>query len=126
MASGTKLYCWGCKSPKEIYYTEEETLRSFCADCVTTIPPSSDEMRLMYLLLTIPFKVGDRVEARTAATVFDGVGVVEDVSTSLEHGGTVVYPSFLVRLETKEHDKAPDSAWYTEICLTKVTTEVSQ
>ena len=126
MASGTRKYCWGCKSLKDIAYTEEDTLRSFCEDCLGLVPPSSDEMRLAFLMLTIPFKVGDRVEARTAAEVFDGVGVVEEVSTSLEHGGTVVYPTFKVRLETKEHDLAPEMAWYTEICLTKVEAEVSQ
>jgi len=119
MAAGT---CWGCRTHKEIYYTEDETGRQFCQPCFAAMPPSSDDMRMMFLLLTIPFKVGDRVEARTAGTLFDGVGVVEDVSISLEHGGTPVYPTFHVKLDDKAYDDAPDDAWYTEVCLQKVPT----
>ena len=119
MASAEDI-CDQCRKYTEIAYTEEGTNRPFCRDCALTLPPSSEELALLFLQFTIPFKVGDRVEARTAGEVFDGVGVIEEVSTDLRNGGTRVYPSFRVKLETKEHDLAPDEAYYTEMCLTKV------
>lgn len=120
MASAKDL-CWNCKDYVEIAYTEAGTLRSFCKPCALQLPPTSEELALIFLEVTCPFKVGDKVEARTAGEVFDGVGVVQEISTELRNGGTRVYPSFRVKLETKEHDLAPDEAFYTEICLRKVT-----
>lgn len=119
MASASDL-CFGCKAFKEIAYTEAGTDRTFCQQCALQLPPTSEDLALLFIAVTNPFKVGDRVEARTAGTVFDGTGVVEEISTQIIHGGTPVYPSWRVRLETKEHDLAPDEAWYTEICLRKV------
>ncbi|QIG58302.1 hypothetical protein SEA_SKOG_150 [Gordonia phage Skog] len=115
MATGL---CWSCKGLKEITYTEDSTRRGFCEACIAITPPSSDEMAVLYLLSTIPFRVGDRVEARTAGEVLDGVGVIDDFSVSLEHGGTPVYPTFHVTFEDKAHELCPDGAWYTEMCLT--------
>ena len=63
---------------------------------------------------------GDIVEARTAALIYDGIGMVEEMSMELKNGGTPVYPSFRVRITEKAHDEAPDEAWYTEVCLRKV------
>lgn len=120
------VYCWGCKARREITYTEQETGRDFCHDCMMALPPSNDELRMIFLMMTIPFKVGDRVEARTGATLFDGVGVVSEVSTSLEHGGTVVYPTFLVEIDDKAYPEAPDNCWYTEVCLSKLTNTAEQ
>lgn len=114
------VYCWGCKARKEITYVEEETGREFCYECMLALPPTNDELRRIFLMLTIPFKVGDRVEARTGATLYDGVGVVTEISTSLEHGGTVVYPTFLVKMEQKAYSEVPDEMWMTEVCLQKV------
>jgi hypothetical protein len=119
MASANDL-CYGCKAIKEIAYTEQGTSRTFCQECALQLPPTSEELALLFIQLTCPYKVGDRVEARTAGTVFDGVGVVTEISTQVINGGTPVYPSFQVELETKEHEKAPDKAWYTEVCLRKV------
>lgn len=119
MASAT--LCNGCMKIKEIIYTEEGTERTFCKECALALPPTSEELALLFLSLTTPFKVGDRVEARTAGEVFDGVGTVTKISTQLHHGGTPVYPSFYVKLESRAHDRAPeDGAFYTEICLRKV------
>ncbi|QZE10428.1 hypothetical protein SEA_SCOOBYDOOBYDOO_82 [Mycobacterium phage ScoobyDoobyDoo] len=112
--------CSTCRAIKEIAYTEPETNRTFCRECALQLPPTTEELALLFIQLTCPFKVGDRVEARTAGTVFDGVGTVDQVSTQIINGGTPVYPSFHVVLETKEHDQAPDDAWYTEICLRRV------
>lgn len=115
MATGL---CWSCKGLKEIAFTEDATRRSFCEECIALTPPSSDEMAVLYLLSTIPFRIGDRVEMRTAGQVYDGVGVITDFSMSLEQGATPVYPTFFVVLEEKAHDEAPDGAWCTECCLT--------
>lgn len=119
MASANDI-CWNCKLYVEIAYHEAETLRAFCKQCALQLPPTSEELALLFLEATCPFRVGDRVEARTAGEVFDGIGEVTEVSTELRHGGTRVYPAFHVKLETKEHDRAPEEAWYTEICLKKV------
>lgn len=112
--------CDGCRHPRDIAYVEPGTERRFCVECALALPPTTEELALLYLELTTPFAVGDQVEARTAAQIFDGVGKVTDISTELEHGGTMVYPTFKVVLESKAHDRAPDEAYYTEICLTKV------
>lgn len=119
MASANDL-CWNCKNYREVAYTEHETLRSFCKPCALALPPSSEELALLFLEATTPFRVGDKVEARTAGEIFDGVGEVLEISTDLKHGGTKVYPSFLVRLDIRAHEMAPDQAYYTEICLKKV------
>ena len=114
------MICNGCRNLRQISYVEPGTERHFCAECALALPPTSVELALLYLEMTTPFKVGDRVEARTAAQIYDGVGEVTDISTSLDHGGTLVYPTFHVEIEAKAHDLAPQEAWYTECCLTKV------
>lgn len=119
VASANDL-CFGCKAFKEIAYTEAGTDRTFCQQCALQLPPTSEDLALLFIAITNPFKVGDRVEARTAGQVYDGIGTVTEISTQIINGGTPVYPSFRVELETKEHDLAPDAAWYTEICLRKV------
>lgn len=117
--------CFGCKSFKDIAHTESGTERPFCQECALTQPLTSDEWAFVLLTapwspFSAPFKPGDKVEARTGAQVYDGVGEVTDMSMSLDHGGTPVYPTFKVVISEKAHDLAPDEAWYTEICLTKV------
>lgn len=119
MASANDI-CWNCRNYVEIVYHESGTMRAFCKPCALQLPPTSDELALLFLEATCPFKVGDQVEARTAGEVFDGVGKVTEISTELRNGGTRVFPSFHVQLETKEHDLAPEEAWYTEVCLKKV------
>jgi len=117
--------CYGCKQFQEIAYTEGGTDHQFCEPCSMVQPLTSDEWALMLLVAPDspwgpPFRPGDKVEARTAGQIYDGVGEVAQMSMSLEHGGTPVYPSFRVVLNEKAHDQAPDEAWYTEVCLTKV------
>jgi len=118
--ASAKDVCWSCRFYRDIEYTEAGTQRPFCKACALQLPPTSEELAMLFIEVTCPFKVGDKVEARTAGEVFDGTGEVLEISTDLRHGGTRVYPSFLVRLDTKEHDLAPDQAYYTEICLKKV------
>lgn len=121
-----KDLCWGCKAFKDIVYTEGGTDHPFCAGCSELQPPTSEEVAV--LMLTAPnspwgppFRPGDQVEARTGAVIFDGVGTVAEMSMSLEHGATPIYPTWRVVLDSKAHDQAPDEAWYTEVCLKRVT-----
>ena len=117
--------CFGCKKFVEIVYTESGTDRPFCEPCTEQMPPTRDEINLVLLLapwspIGPPFKPGDVVECRTGAVVYDGVGVVREMSIRLEHGGTPIYPAFRVEITEKAYDGAPDECWYTEVCLTKV------
>jgi hypothetical protein len=52
--------------------------------------------------------------------LFDGVGVVDEISTDLAHFGTPVFPSFHVLIDQPAYPEAPASLWYTEVCLKKV------
>lgn len=113
------MQCAGCLKTKRVAYFESRRGLSFCRVCTQRLDlPSEFDWRL-FLLATVPFEVGDRVEARTAAEIFDGVGTVEEVSMSLEHGGTPVYPTFRVVIDEPAYDQAPAEAWYTEVCLSK-------
>lgn len=113
--------CWGCRQFRDIAWTEESTARPYCPDCAAQLPPTAEEQAFDFLMRTLPFKPGDRVECRTAAQLFDGVGTVQKISMDLENGGTLVYPAFLVKIDEKAYDSAPDECWYTEICLTHLT-----
>lgn len=113
--------CHGCKLPKPIAYVNEDTGQPYCTNCLLTLLPLSQEWRDMaFLAATIPYRPGDRVEARVAGQVLDGVGQVTEVSTSLEHGGTPVYPTFRVVIDQPAHEHAPTEAWYHENCLSRV------
>ena len=114
--------CYGCKRFVEIVWTDSTTRQPFCQSCVDAMPPTRDEVNMILLLapwspIGPPFKPGDRVEARLAAVLLDGVGTVREMSISLEHGGTPIYPAFRVTIDEKAHPGAPDEAWYTEVCL---------
>jgi len=112
--------CWSCRGYREVAWTEESTARAFCAECIAALPPTSEEIAWAFVLLTIPFRPGDKVEARTAAELYDGIGTVREISMSLEHGGTPVYPTFRVVIDEKAYPSCPDEMWYTECCLTRV------
>lgn len=110
--------CDGCKAYQEIVYTEEGTDRPFCRECALQLPPSTDELAVLFLQLTIPFHVGDRVTARQAITIdefrTEGVGVVEKIDTSFENGGTQVFPTFLVKITEPAYEGAPAEGWFCE------------
>jgi hypothetical protein len=112
--------CSGCKTFQEIAWTEEETCRAFCFVCVQQLPPTSEQLALTFLALTVPFLPGDRVECRTGAILYDGIGVVQEISTDIRHGGTQVFPTFRVVMEEKAYPEVPDEMWFTECCLTKL------
>lgn len=112
--------CEFCKELKEVAYADPLG-RQYCMDCFSEASPVVTPMRMLsYLLLTVPFRIGDRVECRTAGVLFDGVGVVDDVSFDLEHFATPVYPSFHVVITDKAYKEAPDDLWYCEKQLIKV------
>lgn len=121
----TAEVCYGCKLPRGIVYTDAATGQVFCANCSRGMPLNPAEWAL--LLLTTPgspvgppFAPGDVVECRRAATHYEGVGTVQEMSMSLEHGGTPLYPMFRVALTDKATPEAPDEAWYAEVSLTRV------
>jgi hypothetical protein len=91
----------------------------YCEECMLLNPIPSEIRGLAFLLATIPFDVGDKVECRTAGSLYDGIGTVEEVDVNFKMGGTPVYPAFKVHLEEKSEDSLPDELWYTECCLKK-------
>jgi hypothetical protein len=111
--------CFGCHELREIVYVDP-TDRGYCAECVTSLPIGSAVRGLQFLSLTIPFKVGDRVEARTAGEIFDGVGTVTEVLFDLEHGGTPIVPMLKVVIDEPADELAPEQGCYPETCLTSV------
>jgi hypothetical protein len=118
--------CWACKSFKEIAYTEVETKRPFCQGCLDQQPLTSEQKALIFLMLTIPFKPGDRVKCHTAGgtpvELYDGIGTVQEISTDIERGcGTMVYPTFRVKIEEKQYPSCPDEIWFCENGLRKLT-----
>jgi hypothetical protein len=115
----TVRLCFSCKNLREIAHVDP-IYRGYCAECVTTMPLGSVARAMQFLALTVPFAVGDRVEARTAGELYDGVGLVTEVSFDLAHGGTPVVPMFKVVITEKADEWAPDSVWYSECCLSRV------
>lgn len=111
--------CRGCKKLKELVYTDDFGLR-YCAECAELKPKKPETLGLEFLLATIPFGRGDRVECRTGAVTYDGVGTVQEVSFNIEHGGTLVFPAFRVEIDEPANEHSPDEGWYTETCLKKV------
>lgn len=110
--------CWNCKRVEEVLPLSDELGRSVCASCTAApaaLPP--ELLGLAYLQATIPYRPGDRVHATTGGEVYDGVGTVLEVSEELRHGGSPVYPSFLVRIDEPANPDAPETGWYTEPCL---------
>lgn len=112
--------CIGCKQKRELVYVDSDTGIGYCESCVEFRPLAPEEQGLLFLLSSIPFEVGDVVECRTGSILYDGVGVVEEVSFDLVNGGTPSNPSFRVRFTEKSDSKVPDEFWYTEVCLKDV------
>ena len=111
--------CASCKQMREPAATYDGL--DYCKDCAEEANPYQPELfGLAYLLATIPFDVGDKVECRTAGTLYDGVGTVEEIDIDFKMGGTPVFPAFRVKLEDKSQDDIPDELWYCEGGLTKV------
>lgn len=124
--------CYGCKLPTEDFYIHPETGQSFCSKCSWGMPISPAEWALLLLtqpgsMVGPPFLPGDPVECRLAGQVYEGNGVVQEISMSLDRGGgTPLYPMFRVALNEKVNDQVPDEAWYSEVSLTKIEKEAVQ
>lgn len=111
--------CFSCHDlVEEIAYVDPID-RGYCLPCAIQLPIGSVARAMQFLSLTIPFKVGDVVEARTAGEIYDGIGTVTAVHFDLEHGGTPIRPSFEVRIDKKAYPDCPDHICYMEsqICL---------
>jgi hypothetical protein len=110
--------CASCKQMREPAATYDNELH-YCKDCLDNAPLPAEVYAISFLLATIPFNVGDKVECRTAGQLYDGIGTVKEIDTNFKMGGTPVYPAFKVELEEKAEDFLPDELWYTECCLKK-------
>lgn len=111
--------CASCKQMREPAATQDGL--DYCQECVDSFPQEKPEVEgLLYLLASIPFQVGDKVECRTAGTLYDGIGTVEEIDIDFKMGGTPVFPAFRVKLEDKAQEDLPDDLWYTEACLALV------
>lgn len=126
MLTETKIgLCESCRELKPVTWTDVVG-REYCAGCFSVLPVPTTSRLMDYLMISIPFHVGDVVECRTAGVLYDGIGVIDEVSFDPAKFGTPVYPSFHVTLTEKDYPEAPDSLWYTENCLTKLSTEDEQ
>jgi hypothetical protein len=116
--------CEGCKDFKPIAYTDPVN-REYCAGCFAVLPVPTVGRIVEYLIHTIPFMEGDVVECRTAGRLYDGIGVIDEVSIEPEKFGTPVYPSFHVQIKEKAYPEAPDELWYMETQLKRVEDDVT-
>lgn len=114
------ILCASCKGVKDNTIQDRDTGHHYCTDCARSYPVPSHVLGMLFLLNTIPFRVGDVVECRTAGVLFDGIGVVESISMDPKDYGSPIYPSFQVRLTDKRLEDVPDVVNYTEVCLRKV------
>jgi hypothetical protein len=119
MATMTQGLCEICKNLKETAYTDPVG-REYCTDCFSYLPVPTASRIVEYLMLTIPFKVGERVECRTVGVLFDGTGVITEISIDPETFGTPAFPSFNVVIDDPAYPEAPKSCWYMETQLKKV------
>jgi hypothetical protein len=111
--------CENCKEIKPVAYTDPVD-RQYCAACFQALPVATPGRIIDYLVRTVPFKVGDRVECRTAEVLYDGIGTIDEVSMEIEKFGTPFHPAFHVVIEEKAYPEAPDDVWYMERQLKKV------
>lgn len=117
--------CTNCRKVAEVVRADSRGLE-YCVGCVAQLPGPSVARALGFLMRTVPFRPGDQVECRLAGLLYEGIGVVRDISFSLEDGGSLIYPSFKVALMEKAYPEVPDEAWYTEICLRQIASDVAE
>lgn len=113
------IVCWGCHRPKEIVHTDPLG-RRFCQACMVIVGLGGGETAgREFLLVTVPYEKGDRVDCRLAGERYDGRGTITTVSMDLKDGGTPVNPIFHVAFDGGEPEAKTDG-WYCEADLTKV------
>lgn len=103
-----------CGKGRPVKYIDNVTLRGYCAVCASSEFTSSLSVNLQFISDLVPYEIGERVECRTMGEFYDGTGVITEMSTSLEKGGTPVHPAYRVKLD---NDKG--ELWYTPVCLTR-------
>lgn len=111
--------CDSCRELKPVAWTDPIG-RDYCMSCFAELPVPTANRLLEFLMHTVPFQVGDRVECRTAGVLYDGIGTIDEVSIDPAKFGTPVFPSFHVVIDEKAHPEAPDDLWYMETQLRKV------
>lgn len=115
-----EVICIGCRLPRRVVRTDNNDLH-YCAKCAAVLPEPSETRALKFLLATLPFTPGERVECRTGGQIYDGVGTVDDVSFDFEKtGGTIIYPAFHVVIDQPAYPDAPEEGWYNEATLQRV------
>ncbi|MCF1814931.1 DUF7245 domain-containing zinc-binding protein [Mycobacterium intracellulare] len=115
--TGEHHLCCSCHELREIFYVDPVD-RGHCAQCVQEVPLGSVVRAMQFLSLTIPFQVGDRVEAHTAGEIYDGIGHITEISFG--HCGTPITLMFRVVIDKKAKELTPDGGWYADHCLAKV------
>lgn len=114
------MTCWGCKRLKEAAHVDVLG-RSLCAECAAIAEHGgfSAQDGRDFLLVTVPFSVGDHVECRLAGERYEGTGTITTVSMDYRDGGTPVMPIFHVVFDEPGRSGRPD-AWLCERDLEKV------
>lgn len=112
--------CESCRELKATAYTDPVG-REYCLDCFSNLPVPTVDRIVDYLVATIPFQVGDRVECRTAGVLYDGTGTITKISLAPEDFGTPAHPSFYVEIEDRAYPEAPEGCWYMERQLRRIT-----
>lgn len=110
--------CDSCRELKAVAWTDVVG-REYCAECTSTLAVPSPNRLMDFLMITIPYRVGDQVRCYTAGALYDGIGTIDEVSFDLANFGTPVHPSFHVKITEPAYPEAPKSLWYTEACLQK-------
>lgn len=111
--------CEGCRELKPVAYTDDIG-REYCSQCSAELPEPYIFSQYDYLWETIPFHIGDRVECRTAGVLYDGIGTIDRISIDPATFGTPVFPAFHVVIDKKAYPECPDSVWYLEKQLRRV------
>lgn len=108
------MKCWCMR--RESAFQDKVTLREYCLECSRSEKTSSSNVHLQYLATLIPLGPGDSVECYQAGdrARYEGLGVIEEVSTDYREGGTVNHPVYRVRL------RGDKEKWYTSVCLERV------
>jgi hypothetical protein len=111
--------CWGCHKHKDTVHTDVLG-RRFCKECSSISKIGTNEiLDRAFLLVSVPFAKGDRVDCRLAGTRYEGRGTITTVSMDIKDGGTPVNPIFHVALDGGARDGKHDG-WFCEHDLTKV------
>lgn len=111
--------CTNCKGFRDLAYTDEAE-RSYCLDCLGLLPEAQMMALVSFLYATVPFSEGDKVSVKAVGEIYEGIGVVIEVSFSPEDLASPVVPMFHVVFEDKARDDVPDDSWFPEVCLEAV------